>query len=543
MHLINKFITARNKRFFLLLIIIILLSSLFSIWPIRLIESIVNLALPDAPGNSSRIIRLGFLYFAFQIAGAALGALYLYLSDFLQNDIGVRIQNELYSKLLKVRLNELEGKNSLEITNTLIEDTSFISSNLVLPLTKLLSSIALFVIGLVFMLNINKMLTLIILPCGLITSLSARAIQSKSEKNITAQRDKSNQLWKKFAEGIRGIMPIRIYRYDTRYKDVVLNASTEMKTVSLAQSKLKNLNYFLVGALFMVTIGIIMVFSSLFVINGYITIGSLTAVLMYNHMLIDPLINVLDIQQSIIKLTVSLKRTRKLFELPDDENAGKRMSEIDGIELQNISYTYDGMGNVLNNINFKVSAPRNICIMGKSGSGKTTLANLIAGLYSPAKGKTRYFFKKTEVSGVPNVSYLIQDGYLFDVSILQNIRIAKPDISDTQFEKLKLICCLDDVLAVHKDNPIGENGRNLSGGERKRVRIAQMLANDSADIYIFDELTSSLDEVTAAKILNNILNLRLGKICIFIEHDTNVQTLMDETLLVENGRINCLSVK
>lgn len=536
MALIDKFVTTKNKYVLLLLTVIILVGSFTSIWPIRLIEGIVNLAIPNASDNIVRIFQLGLAYFAFQIMGTLFSALSNYISAFLQNDIGVRIQNELYSKLLKVKLNKLEGKNSLEITNTLIEDTDFISSNLILPFTRLFSSIALFVIGIIIMLNINAVLTLIILPCGLVTSLSARAIQNKSRKNISEKRNRSNALWKTFAEGIRGIAPIRIYRYDSKYRDIVSDASTQMKEVSLAQSKLENINYFFVSSLFMITIGIIMIFSSVFVIRGYITIGSLTAVLMYNHMLIDPLINVLNIQQNLIRLTVSLRRTSALFDLPDDANAMKKFVEIDSIELRSVSYAYDEKSYVLENIDLCIAEPSNICVMGKSGSGKTTLANLIAGLYSPIEGEIVYRCRGIEVDGVPRVSYLIQDGYLFDASITQNIQIANPSISDSKLEQLRHVCLLDDIFAFHKDNPIGENGCHLSGGERKRVRIAQMLANDDADVYIFDELTSSLDEVSAGEILKNILNMHLGKICVFIEHDSEVQIFMDSVIKIENAK-------
>lgn len=536
MKLINKFVTSRNKRMFLLLVIIILLCSLFSIWPVKLIEGIVDFAQGDA-GNVRQIVRLGILYFIFQIAGMFFRALFSYISAYLQNSIGVTIQNELYAKLLKVRLSVLDGKNSLEITNTLIEDTDYVSNNLVSPFTKLIWSFTSFVMGLMFMISISPALTLIILPCGLITSVSARAIQKKSEKNISEKREKSTRLWKTFAEGIRGIMPIRLYRYDAQYRQNAAKASEEMKKVSLVQSRLENINLFLVSSLFMVTIGVILVFSSIFVINGYITIGGLTAVLMYNHMLVDPLVDILDIQQSIIKLKVSLKRIESLFSMPDDANAMKHTVSVDKVVLKDVSFSYDDGAYTLSNINITLPSPVSVCIMGKSGSGKTTLANIIAGLYPPSGGEVVYYNNGVAVDGVPNVGYLIQDGYLFDASVADNIRVANPSVSRGEIEKLAQICRLEDVFEAHGDNPIGENGQNLSGGERKRVRIAQTLANSNADIYIFDELTSSLDEATAARIFRNILELNLNKLCIFIEHNPATQAFMDYVIKVEQGAV------
>jgi len=522
---------------FALLTLLILAGSMFSIWPIRLIEGIVDLALVDALGNISDIIIYGVIYITFHILGALGRSSAQYLSTFLQTDTGIKIQNKLYEKLLRIRLGVLQGRNSIELTNALIEDTEFISNNLVSPITKLFSALVSFGVGMFFMLGISWQLTLIILPCGLVTSISARIIHKKSGENIEEKRVKSNSLWKIFTEGIRGIIPIRVYRYNKKYGALVSDASIQMKKATLAQEKLKAINLFFVSVLFMATIGIILVVSSVFVIHGIITVGALAAILMYNHMLIDPLIDVLDIQQDIIKLNVSLKRVQNLFTLEDDENLDKGIVRVDSVTLEDISFSYINSESLFSNINISVSSPCNIWIKGGSGSGKTTLANIIAGLYPPTQGCARYYFLGKCVDGVPNVSYLIQDGYLFDKSIVQNIMIANPKITDDKIEKLINICHLSDVIENHGHMPIGENGSHLSGGERKRVRIAQMLANDSADIYIFDELTSSLDEGVAFSILKNISSLQLNKICLYIEHNTKVAPLFDRVIVVDGGHV------
>jgi len=531
---LQKYFKKKNLLFIIFMIISILMGSLLSLWPIRLIERIVDLAQTGGQESIQYILILGGWYLFAQFMGALFNSLSRYLSAYLQNKIGVQIQNELYQKLLRVSIVNLQSKNSLEITNTLVEDSEFISNNLVNPISRLFTAIVSFIIGLAFMLAIDYRLTLIILPCGLISMISARAIKNKSEKNIRERREKSSYLWKIFAEGIKGIMPIRLYRFDGQYREDVQKASSEMEKTTLAQHKLENSNIFLVSVLFMWTIGIILITSSIFVVNGIISIGSLTAVLMYNGMLVDPLIEILNIQQNLIKLKVSLKRINQIFEMPDDENTIKDNVKIDKIILEDLNYNYDNEV-ILNGINLAINSPANICIMGESGSGKTTLANIVAGLYSPSQGKLNYYFQEEKANGALKISYLIQDGYLFDKSILDNIKIANPCINETDFNKLIEICCLENVYLTHGNKPIGEGGSNLSGGEKKRVRIAQMLANQNADIYIFDELTSALDEMTARKILQNIFDLNLNKICLFIEHDSSVAQLMDEVYVVEGG--------
>ncbi|MCL2421646.1 MAG: ABC transporter ATP-binding protein/permease [Defluviitaleaceae bacterium] len=532
-----QYIDGKTRLIFAFIILVVLAGRVFTLWPIRLIEAVVNLAVLDATHHINSIIMIGIVYCLSHAAGAFANAANLYLCAYLQTDMGVKIQNRLYTKLLRVRLAVLQNRNSIEITNALIEDTAFVCNNLVTPMVKVFTALSSFALGLFFMLNISWQLTLIILPCGLVTSISARLIQKKSEENIEGKRDKSNILWKIFTEGIRGIIPIRVYRHDKAYGDMVKTASKEMKAVSLAQEKLKAINLFFMSVLFMTTIGGIMIFSGIFVVRGLITIGALAAVMMYNHMLIDPLIDVLDIQQDIIKLNVSLRRIFKLLSLPDDENAGKDIVKIDTIVLDNLSFSYDENAVLYENITLTINSPCNLWVKGESGSGKTTLVNIIAGLYPPSAGKLRYFCNNNEVHGLPKISYLIQDGYLFDRSIADNIKIANPNISDEKISQLIAVCRLGDVIAVHKDKPVGENGSLLSGGEKKRLRLAQMLAVDDADLFIFDELTSSLDEAVAFEIMNNILDMKLNKICLFIEHNTMVAAFFKECLVVDEGKL------
>ncbi|MCL2592906.1 MAG: ABC transporter ATP-binding protein/permease, partial [Defluviitaleaceae bacterium] len=302
---ITQYLSRKIKFIGFVLILLVLVGDFIRNWPVRFIETIVNSALD---GDMNTILMFGGLYLIFHLFGALTKSLSNYLSAYLQTDIGISIQNKLYSKLLRVSLISLQGKNSIEITNSLIEDSEFISNNLIAPLVKLFSAIVSFVIALVIMLNISWQLTLITLPCGLVISLTARAISKKSEKNISEKRTKSSYLWKTFAEGIKGVMPIRLYRYDKKYKEIIFTANEEIKKVTLIQRKLEDMSFFFVSTLFMFTIGIIMISSAIFVVRGTMTIGSLTAVMMYNHMLVDPLIDVLDIQQNLIKLKVSLRR-------------------------------------------------------------------------------------------------------------------------------------------------------------------------------------------------------------------------------------------
>lgn len=535
--LMLEIIDKSKRLLFIILIIMIIIVAFLSNWPIKLIEQMVNLASRGSYENIDRICLIGITYLIAQVLRSGLYAGVQYLSEFLQYNIGMDIQIKIYSKLLESQIIDLQEKSSTDITNSLVEDTDYIINNLIEPMAKLVFSIISFIIGFYYMYSINGTLTLIILPLGLITSLIVQRIQLKSSENIQNKRVISSRLWKVFGEGIKGIIPIRLNNFEEKYKLKIDESSRKMKDVCLSQAKLEALSYFSMSSLFMCTIGSIVLISAIFVVRGEVSIGGLTAIMMYNHMLVDPLVEILNVQQNFIKLDVSLKRIISLLSLNTDRMLNVDKVDVDKIEIRNMSFSYSGDKSNIENINLVISNPCRIAIVGHSGAGKSTLVNLISGLYYPTSGEINYYLKGEKQEGLPTISYLVQDGYLFDTTIMDNISIVNKELNQSDINKVIDLCKLESIMVNHQQDTIGENGVFLSGGERKRIRLARTIASDQASIYIFDELTSSLDEALSHNILNRLFERLSDKLCIFIEHDLDVASLMDLIIVMENGKI------
>lgn len=194
----------------------------------------------------------------------------------------------------------------------------------------------------------------------------------------------SAHIWKTFTEGVLGILPIRLHHYTEHYLEKVYKNSATLKNNQVYQSRLESISYFIASSLFMVSIGVMLILSSVFVIKGKVSMGGLTAILMYNHMLTDPLLKVLDINQKIIKLNVSLKRIMEISALPKDEKL-MEYGSVDELEMKHVNFSIENQ-NVLKDINLCFKTPTSIAIFGSTGSGKTTLVNLIGGIYSPTSG-------------------------------------------------------------------------------------------------------------------------------------------------------------
>ena len=215
------------------------------------------------------------------------------------------------------------------------------------------------------------------------------------------------------------------------------------------------------------------------------------------------------------------------------------------IELKNISYKYHSSNNyVLRNLNFSLTKKSKIAISGESGSGKTTFIKLILGLLQPSDGSIKINKKEYKQSFYRSnikISYVPQNVYLFDDSILNNITMSanSKKIENKKLDFIIRILDLYEFINSLEDNVetlIGENGSRISGGQKQRIGIARALYN-SPDLIILDEATNSIDQQTQNLILNNIFKEFKNLSIICISHDIKVLNKFKTKLTLRNGRI------
>lgn len=535
-HSLKKVFVLMDKKVKIRIIflgIVIVFYSFTSIIPVYYIQKIIDSIDLNSPNNAIKnILFYGMIYLILQIAGELFGALSQLIAQKTQTQFGSDLQVQLYDNFLHSHLHNQD--NSTVLANRLIEDTKYISSHLLSSIQLFFKSILNFCIGVFFMTRINLYLTLIIFPLGMITSFTSHAIEKRAEVYADEKRNAEEGLWKCFSQGILGALTLRMYDQDESYLSLIRHHSQNVKDVSYQQSRLENLSEFMVGSLYMITIGGIMIFSAIFVTKGLISIGGLTALMMYNHMLVDPLMNLLECKQQMIKSKISLQRIEYVLTI---ETRKRLLSQqkIDKIIFDHVNFSYDQKV-IFHDINFTFTQGKYI-MKGPSGIGKTTLVNLITGMLESSKGTICYYSGDEKVNNFPDIGYLMQDGFLFDVSIKENIKIANKELSDEKLHQLIQDCCLDDIYERMQDKSVGENGNLLSGGERKRLLLAQTLARSECDILIFDELSSSLDMNTYRVICEKIEPYLKDKICLFIEHSSHQFIKYDYEISIHNKTI------
>lgn len=515
----------QKKQSIIVIIILAFLNSVFAITPILVMEKIVDFAATLDYSKIIIILLFSGIYLVMQVIGSVLSALCIYYSKKVSKNVGIKLQIRIYEKLTRADITGVDQKGTLNVSNIILEDTANLSDNYLEPIAKVMISVFSFIMALIYMLRVNWLLTLIVFPLGLVTSIVSNQLQSKMDITITEKRENSAALWKIFNETVFGIKSIRNFGEEAFFGRKVKKAAETMKGSDIEQVKLECFTEAVLSALFMTTIGGILLVSSLFLIRNQITFGVMVAILMYNHMLVDPLLQLVDIQSQLTKVKEAMKRIDKILELPEIDLKRKEVSQISKIDVEHVSFCYPKASTRME-YNINVSKNDKLLINGQSGTGKSTLAKLLMGLYKPEDGKIMYYTDSQETNFYPYIGYLEQDGYLFDTSIRDNIILnTENNFDKKKYDTIIKTCCLHDLIMEYGDKNIGMNGGKLSGGQCKRVLLARTLYRD-LPIYIFDEVTSSLDSELVDEILRNLDVFLQDKIVIYIDHN---QKLMEHS--------------
>ena len=402
-------------------------------------------------------------------------------------------------------------------------------------------------IALVLLLRTSVPLTLVAVG-SLSCFAAALSWAFKTIRPIFRERGKINaEVTGRLTESLGGVRVIKGYHAEEREEkifaigvrrllDNVMRTLTATSLMSLSASVLMGV----VGAATMYVGGHQMLAKSL-TPGGYVSYNFLLV------FLVAPIMQVVSIGTQITEALAGLERTQEIMrERPEDQDPKRSvpLPDIVGrIEFDNVSFSYDGIHDVLRDISFKAEPGTVTALVGSSGSGKSTTIGLISAFYVPTKGQI--LVDGTDLSTVRLDSYrtrlgvVLQESFLFDGTIRENVIFSRPETSEEEFLRACRIARVDEfaeTFADKYDTVVGERGVKLSGGQRQRISIARAILAEPR-ILILDEATSSLDSESEQMIQQGLSYLMQGRTTFVIAHRLSTIRCADQILVMERGQI------
>ena len=374
------------------------------------------------------------------------------------------------------------------------------------------------------------------------------AIAFKKLRPIFRKRGEINaEVTGRLTETLGGVRLVKVYTAEERervvFQEGALRLFRNIASSITGTSMLGSLSVVIVGA---VSVWIMLI-GGRGVLNGEISMGDLLSYVFLVGMMVAPLVNIASIGTQITEAFAGLDRMREIraVETEDADEANKqRLEAVEGhIEFRDVTFSYKEGVPVLQNISFVAPAGTTTALVGPSGAGKSSLIGLIMAFHTPDSGTI--LVDGREVSGLSLHDYrrqlgvVMQDNFLFDGSVRDNIAFSRPNATDAEVEAAARVANADEFIDRFDDRYntiVGERGVKLSGGQRQRVAIARAIVADPR-ILILDEATSSLDSESEALIRDGLRHLRQGRTTFVIAHRLSTIRSADQILVMDRGRI------
>ena len=351
----------------------------------------------------------------------------------------------------------------------------------------------------------------------------------------------------RLGETLGGIRIVKAYRAERSERLVFARgAHTLLRNVATTMTGVSGVGSF--ATLIVGGIGILMILEGGHaILSGAMTLGDFVMYLLFIGLVALPLISIASIGTQITEAFAGLDRIREIRRLvTEDADDGARapVGDVMGdVVFENVSFEYVPGVEVLKRVSFRAPRGSTTALVGSSGAGKSTLISLVLAFNRPQSG--RILVDGRDLVTIPLTEYrrqlgvVLQDNFLFDGTIAENIAFARPRATREEVEAAARIAHCDDFvrrLGQGYDTVVGERGVKLSGGERQRVSIARAILADPR-ILILDEATSSLDSESEAAIQDGLRNLRRGRTTFVIAHRLSTIRSADQILVIEGGEI------
>lgn len=457
------------------------------------------------------------------------------------------LRANVQKKLLRLPISFFDNNKSGALVSRVMTDVEGVRNLVGTGLVQLIGGSITAIISLVLLIKINALMTFFVLvPVIIFAFVALKAFGFI--RPIFRDRGKINaEVTGRLTETLNGIRVIKGFNAEKQenksFEEGVERLFLNVKKSLTATAIITSSSTFLLGLASAGIMGI----GGYFIMGGRMTYGEFVSFTLFLGFMIAPIVQMSDIGSQLTEAMAGLDRTQELMNMKEEDDPSTRIINLEKINgniiFSNVSFSYTENKEVLHNISFEALAGSVTALVGSSGSGKTTIAGLAASFLNPTKGLITV--DNTDLSTVKLSSYrsklgvVLQDDFLYEGSIRENILFPRPDATEKQLlEAVKgaYVHEFTDRFEKGLDTVIGERGVKLSGGQRQRIAIARaLLANPK--IIILDEATSNLDTESESFIQESLQELMKNRTTFVIAHRLSTIRKADQILVIENGNI------
>ncbi|MBR2948328.1 MAG: ABC transporter ATP-binding protein [Lachnospiraceae bacterium] len=520
----------------------------------------VNLAAPKVLSSMTGIVEGGMKENAFhQISRLALILLILYLLRvlfrFLSNYLAHKaawylvgdLRSQMYDKLQTLDLGFFHDKQTGDLMSRVVNDTRDFELLYAHMIPEMITNVVTFSGVLIILLTINWKLALItcapiplILLSGIVFSKIVRPFFKASQKSM-------GELNAKLQDSLSGLHEIQSFGQEAYESSLVREKNFNQVRAMLRALKASGIFHPCVEFLSSAGTVLVVFFGGLFAYKGQLSVEDIVAFVLYLSLFYAPVSGLANLLENLQQSLAGAERVTLILDTPSAiQNAdnASALGRADGtISFENVSFHYSNQIPVLKNISFTCKPGMMVALVGPTGVGKTTMTQLISRFYDPIEGQIMIDGKNiknlTLESLRHNISPVLQDTFLFNGTIAENIGYAKPDATlEEIIDAAKAAHIHEDILHMPEQyqTQVGERGLRLSGGQKQRVAIARAILRQSP-IIILDEATASVDVETERQIQKAIGELTGKRTIVAIAHRLSTIRNADLILVLSEGEI------
>lgn len=537
-------ISGYHKQFLILFIIIVGSAILdITITP-YITRQIINIDIPEH--NIKALIIFGCIYIIFLLVSCYLTLKHCDMRSILERKIQRDLREKVFNKM-QVTKTKFYDENDLGVILQFLQgDVNNAGKMFADVITEMVfMGIVRFSIYSIFLMFVDLKITLFIIALYIIGYLVTVYFNKKTISLINNIRKVNIEIYSKVNEGVQGFLTIKIL-------NIIQKKENELKQLleeyELTNNKLeKNVSIYnnLFAFIVSLSTAIIIYFAGIKVTSGIMAYVEIMLLIEFNGSLNFEFKWIIRHLTNFNKSFISFSKILKFLKMDniEDIKKGEYLENINSIEFSNVQFSYNGYEKDIKDLNFTLSKNEKLALIGRTGSGKTTIVNLLCRFYEPVQGKIKINDKdylEYSISSLrKKIGYVMQDTYIIDGTILDNIRYVNNNITDEEIENIFKKLNLHEKIVKLKDGyntNINSNIDIFSTGEKQMLNFARVMAIN-CDVVILDEVTSALSYESEMLVNNALEEVTKGKISIIVAHRLSTIKNCDKILLLNDGKV------